>query len=86
MNVHSLSDGRWGLRLLLRKDDDRYVGAVTRIWRGFDCALLAEAMSLHEALDLIQHWNLQKTIIEMDAKVIVHAVHNHTKPKNIYLG
>jgi hypothetical protein len=71
VDAHSLSDGRWGLGLLVRRDDGSTVGAVTRTRMGSDCALLAEAMGLQEAVNLIQQWNLPKTIIEMDAKTIV---------------
>jgi hypothetical protein len=34
-------------------------------------------MGLQEAMELVDRWNLQNTVIEMDAKVIVDSVNNH---------
>lgn len=82
VDAHSLSDGRWGLGILLRRDDGSTVGAVTRVRTGSDDALLAESMDLQEALTLIQKWNLPKTIIEMDAKTVVDAVNWRTQPRS----
>jgi ribonuclease HI len=81
VDAHSLSDGRWGLGLLLRRDDGSTVGAVTRTRLGSDCTLLAEAMGLQEALNLIQQWNLSNVIIEMDAKTIVDTVNSSCYPR-----
>jgi hypothetical protein len=84
VDAHSLSDGRWGLGLLLRRDDGGCVGAATRVRKGTECALLAEAMGLQEAVELIQQWNLQNTIIELDARVIVDAFHKSLTPRTIW--
>jgi hypothetical protein len=81
VDAHSLSDGRWGLGLLLRRDDGSTVGAVTRTRLGSDCTLLAEAMGLQEALNLIQQWNLSNVIIELDAKTIVDTVNSSCYPR-----
>jgi ribonuclease HI len=81
VDAHSLSDGRWGLGLLLCRDDGSTVGAVTRIRTGSDDALLAEFMGLQEALALIHQWNLPKTITEMDGKTIVNAVKSNAQPR-----
>jgi hypothetical protein len=42
-DAHSPSDGRWGLRLLLCREDGSRVEAATQIRMGNDCATLAEA-------------------------------------------
>jgi ribonuclease HI len=84
VDAHSMGDGRWGLGLLLRRDDGSCVGAATRIRKGSTCAILAEAMGLQEALDLVNRWNLCNTIIEMDAKMIVDAVHSRTRPRTFW--
>jgi ribonuclease HI len=44
----------------------------------------AEAMGLQEAIELIQQWNLQNTIIEMDAKAMVDAFHRSAQPRTIW--
>jgi hypothetical protein len=54
VDAHSLSDGRWALGLLLRRDDGSCVRATTRIRKGTDCATLAEAMGLEEALKMVK--------------------------------
>jgi hypothetical protein len=77
VDAHSLSDGRWGIGLLLRRDDGSVVGAVTRVQMGSDCALLAEALGLQEAVNLIQQWNLHKVVIEMDAQNAAHSRSQH---------
>jgi hypothetical protein len=77
VDAHSLSDGRWGIGLLLRRDDGSVVGAVTRVRMGSDCALLAEALGLQEAVNLIQQWNLHKVVIEMDAQNAAHSRSQH---------
>jgi ribonuclease HI len=38
-------------------------------------------MGLQEAMELIDRWNLQNTVIEMDAKVIVDAVNKRRNPR-----
>jgi ribonuclease HI len=81
VDAHSQSDGRWGLGLILRREDGSCVGAVTRVRKGTNCAFLAEAMGLQEAMELIDRWNLQNTVIEMDAKVIVDAVNKRRNPR-----
>jgi ribonuclease HI len=81
VDAHSLSDGRWGLGLVLRRDDGSCVGAVTRMRRGSDCVLLAEALGLQEAMELIKRRNLQNVIIELDAKAIVDAVHGQKEAR-----
>jgi ribonuclease HI len=81
VDAHSMGDGRWGLGLVLRREDGSCVGAVTRIRQGSDCVLLAEALGLQAAMDLINHWNIQNTIIELDAKTIVDAVHSAKNPR-----
>jgi ribonuclease HI len=84
VDAHSLSDGRWGIGLLLRRDDGSCVGAVTLVRMGSDCALLAEAMGLQEAVTLVQNWNLHRVIIEMDAQAIVNAAHGKSHHRTIW--
>jgi ribonuclease HI len=81
VDAHSQSDGHWGLGLILRWEDESCVGAATRVRKGSNCALLAEAMGLQEAMELVDRWDLQNTIIEMDAKVIVDSVNQHRNPR-----
>jgi ribonuclease HI len=81
VDAHSLSDGRWGLGLVLRREDGSCVGAMTRIRQGSDCVLLAEAMGLQEAMEMIKRKKLQRTIIELDAKAIVDAVCSEKKAR-----
>jgi hypothetical protein len=38
-------------------------------------------MGLQEAMELVDKWKLQNTIIELDAKVIVDTVHNGRNPR-----
>jgi ribonuclease HI len=81
VDAHLLSDGRWGLGLLLRRDDGSTIGAVTRTRLGSNCALLAEAMGLQEAINLVQQWDLSNVIIKMDAKSIVDTVNSRCCPR-----
>jgi ribonuclease HI len=81
VDAHSLSDGRWCLGLVLRREDGSCVGAVTRVRQGSDCVLLAKALGLQEAMELIKRRNLQNTIIELDAKAIVDAVHGEKRAR-----
>ncbi|KAK2360163.1 ADP-ribosylation factor GTPase-activating protein AGD3 [Trifolium repens] len=81
VDAHSLSDGHWGLGLVLRREDGNHVGAATRVRKGTDCVLLAEAMGLQEVMELVDKWKLQNTIIELDAKVIVDTIHNGRNPR-----
>jgi ribonuclease HI len=81
VDAHSMSEGHWGLGLVLRRDDGNHVGAVTRVRKGTDCVLLAEAMGLQEAMELVNQWELQNTIIELDAQVIVDAVQSNHNPR-----
>jgi ribonuclease HI len=81
VDAHSMSDGHWGFGLVLRRADGSCVGAVTRVRKGSDCVLLAEAMGLQEAITLVQDWNLQNTIIELDAKTIVDTVGSNKNPR-----
>jgi ribonuclease HI len=81
VDAHSLSEGHWGLGLVLRRDDGNQVGAVTRVRKGTDCVLFAEAMGLQEAMKLVNRWKLQNTIIKLDAKVIVDVIHNGQNPR-----
>jgi hypothetical protein len=81
VDAHSMGDGHWGLGLVLRREDGSCVGAVTQIRKGSDCVLLAEALGLQAAMDLINQWNMQNTIIELDAKTIVDAVHSSKNPR-----
>jgi hypothetical protein len=82
VDAHSMSDGHWGYGLVLRRVDGSCVGAVTRVRFGSDCALLAEAMGFQEAVKLVQDWNLQNTIIELDAKAIVDAANSGRKTRS----
>jgi ribonuclease HI len=84
VDAHSLSDGRWALGLILRGDDESCVRAATRIRKGTDCATLAEAMGLEEALKMVKRWDLRNTIIETDAKVIVDTVNSRNRPRTIW--
>jgi hypothetical protein len=58
VGAHSLSEGHWGLGLVLRRDDGNHVGAVTRVRKGTNCVLFAEAMGLQEAMELVNRWKL----------------------------
>jgi hypothetical protein len=71
-----LSDGQWGLGLLLRRDDGSCVD--------LDCALLGEVMGLQEALNIIHQWNLKKVIIEMDAQTFVNAIYSRTQHRTLW--
>jgi hypothetical protein len=81
VDAHSLSEGHWGLGLVLRREDGSCVGAVTRVRKGSNCVLFAEALCLQEAMELVKRWNLKNTIIELDAKAIVDAVHGEKQPQ-----
>jgi hypothetical protein len=43
---------------------------VTQIRKSIEYALLVEATSLQEAMEVVTWWNLQKTIIELNAKAL----------------
>jgi ribonuclease HI len=81
VDAHSLSDGHWGLGLVLRREDGNHVGAATQVRKGTDCVLLAEIMGLQEAMELVNQWKLQDTIIELDVKVIDDTIHNGRNPR-----
>ncbi|MCH90004.1 hypothetical protein A2U01_0010910 [Trifolium medium] len=71
VDAHLKDDGHWGLGLILLRDG---VGAATKVYNGSNDVGMAEAMGLREALILIESMNLTRVVIELDAKMIVHAV------------
>ncbi|PNX87020.1 ribonuclease H [Trifolium pratense] len=82
VDAHLQDDGHWGLGMVLRRDDGRCVGAATRVIKGSNDVGLAETAGLKEALNLIQAMELDEVIVEMDAAVIVNAIHNKIFPRN----
>jgi hypothetical protein len=50
VDAHLSNDGRWDFALVLWRDDDRCVGAATRVCHGSTDVDIAEAMGLREAL------------------------------------
>jgi ribonuclease HI len=74
-------DGRWGFGLVLRRTDDRCIGAATRVCFGSLDVELAEATGLQEALKYAQDNHLRNIIIELDAEKIVKAYHQKIYPR-----
>ncbi|MCI73758.1 hypothetical protein A2U01_0095022, partial [Trifolium medium] len=67
VDAHLKDDGRWGLGLILRRDDGRCVGAAMKVYNGSNDVGMAEVMGLREALTLIESMNLTRVVIELDA-------------------
>ncbi|GAU36074.1 hypothetical protein TSUD_320370 [Trifolium subterraneum] len=82
VDAHLKDDGHWGLGLVLRREDGRCVGAATKVVQGMNDATLAETRGFHEALSWVKTLHLTKVIIEMDAEVIVRAVHRKAFPRS----
>jgi ribonuclease HI len=74
VDAHPCDDGRWGLGLVLRKEDGGCVGAATRLVRGSQETLEGEAMGLKAAMEFVKSKGIQNVVIEMDAQTIVKAV------------
>ncbi|GAU16849.1 hypothetical protein TSUD_367980 [Trifolium subterraneum] len=81
VDAHLKDDGHWGLGLVLRREDGRCVGAVTRVVDGSNDAALAEAHGLQEALRWIRNLHITRVIIEIDAVVIVQAIQKREFPR-----
>ncbi|GAU27873.1 hypothetical protein TSUD_159670 [Trifolium subterraneum] len=82
VDAHAKDAGYWGLGLVLRREDGRGVGAVTKVVKGPNDATLAEANGLLEALNWIKTMQLMRVVIEMDATVIVRAIHRKEFPRS----
>ncbi|GAU16215.1 hypothetical protein TSUD_298470 [Trifolium subterraneum] len=67
---------------VLRSDDGRCVGAVTKVLKGSDDVALAEAMGIWEALKWVESQHLKNVIFEMDAEIIVNALKRKVYPRN----
>ncbi|PNY05637.1 hypothetical protein L195_g002091 [Trifolium pratense] len=75
VDAHLSDDGRWGFGSVLRGEDGHYVGATTRVCKGSNDVATTEAMSLREALMLVESNHLSNIIIELDVeKIIVNAM------------
>jgi ribonuclease HI len=70
------------LGLVLRDEDDRIVGAITKVQPGSGNVELSKTLGLEEALKMIDTLNLRSVIIEMDAAMVVRAIHNKSYPRN----
>ncbi|GAU15837.1 hypothetical protein TSUD_236530 [Trifolium subterraneum] len=81
VDVHLKVDGHWRLGLVLRRDDGRCVGAVTKVISSSSDATLAEAHGLQEALRWAKMFHLTRVVIEMDAAVIVQAIKKRVFPR-----
>ncbi|GAU41655.1 hypothetical protein TSUD_398380 [Trifolium subterraneum] len=84
VDAHLKDDGHWGLGMVLRREDDRCVGAVTKVMRRSHDATSAEAHGLVEALKWTKAQQLIKVMIEMDAKVIVRALQKKEVPRSCW--
>ncbi|GAU35043.1 hypothetical protein TSUD_30090 [Trifolium subterraneum] len=84
VDAHLTSDGRWGLGMLLRRDDGRCVGAATRLCNGSLDVMLAKAQGLHKAIELITEQRLTRVIIELDAASIVTAIKKKDFPRKLW--
>jgi ribonuclease HI len=67
--------------MVLRREDGRAVGAATKVLKGSDDSTLAEAIGISEALIWIKTLNLQKVIIETDAKILTTALEKKLFPR-----
>jgi ribonuclease HI len=85
VDAHCLSDGRWGIGLLLRGDDGDCVGAFTTMVKGGEDVTMAEALGLREAQQTVNRLKLHNVAIEMDAKRVVDAILQKSYPK-VYWG
>jgi ribonuclease HI len=81
VDAHLKDDGRWGFGLIVRGADGRVVGAATRECEGTNDAAMAEATGLHEAIMLVQKYQLSNTLIELDAAIIVNALNRKDFPR-----
>jgi ribonuclease HI len=80
VDMHLHDDVRWGCGIL-RREDGRAVGAATKVLKGSDDSTLAEAIGISEALIWIKTLNLQKVIIETDAKILTTALEKKLFPR-----
>jgi ribonuclease HI len=74
VDAHLSSDGCWFSGLLLRRSDGSAVGAATRSHKGSRDAIYGEAMSLNDALDMADRYQVTNVIFEMDSQIVVNAV------------
>jgi hypothetical protein len=68
--------------LVLRDEDGRIVGAITKVQAGSGNVELSETLGLMEAPKMIDMLKLRSVIIEMDAATIVRAIHAKSYPRN----
>ncbi|GAU47065.1 hypothetical protein TSUD_302670 [Trifolium subterraneum] len=67
-------DGHWYSGMILRREDESTVGAITRVHKGSDDSNLGEDMGLNDALDWLEQEKLSEVVIEMDNQSVVEAV------------
>jgi ribonuclease HI len=81
VDAHLHDDGRWGYGMLLRSEDGRAIGAMTKVHKGSDDATLAEAVGIYEALQWLKTQSYHKVIIESDAEKVTQAVAKKKFPR-----
>ncbi|CAJ2639734.1 unnamed protein product [Trifolium pratense] len=85
VDAHLMGDGHWGLGWILRKEDGSLVGAATKVVRGLNEAIEAEAMGVVEAIMFLTEFQNGSVIIETDNASIVKAIHRRSYPR-LYWG
>jgi ribonuclease HI len=74
VDSHLHGSGQWGFGMILRSDDGRCVGSMTKVLKGWEDATLAEAVGISEAVNWIGNQKLNHVIIETDAEIIVKSI------------
>jgi hypothetical protein len=74
VDAHLSGDGRWYSGLILRRSDESIVGAVTHEHAGSNEVAFGEAMSLNDAITMVENYCVSKVIFEMDSFIVVNAV------------
>jgi hypothetical protein len=74
VDAHLHDDGRWGYIMILRQEDGRAVGAMTKVIKGSDDATLAEAVGIFKAVKWLKTHRYERVIVESDAEIVIQAV------------
>lgn len=74
VDAHFISDGRWCLGLILRREDGGTVVVATKVVRSGGDAKTGEALGIPEALKFIQEKHLSYVMVESDSQVCIKAI------------
>jgi hypothetical protein len=82
VDAHSLDDGKWGIRWIVRKYDGDWVEATTRFVEGIEEAIEAEAREILEVVEDLHRFTHGDVIIESDNNTVVTTIQSQRYPRS----